>query len=221
MTCNEPHDSHFPLFSLFVVAPTIAQMWKDASEEEKREHTEREYDLRQKYKVKIAEWRKNSESEVDAARMARENEAMEAVFASKLEGGSSSGAPLNENHHTHTDPSPYSSPRRATAHVPPGGYAYPQQPYGYGGYEQYGYNGPEDRVPLPADPGYPYAHYYDRGTSYGAYGQQYGPSDQSGECTTHSLRGNSLRLGKRLNTQYTLHFFLLSRISSTGHVRTL
>lgn len=43
-------------------------MWKEASEDEKRPHIEKEKAEREKYKVKIAEWRKEFEAKQEAQR---------------------------------------------------------------------------------------------------------------------------------------------------------
>jgi hypothetical protein len=65
------------------VSRILATMWKDAPEEDRKFHIDQEFKLRQKYKVAIAEWRKNSESEMVASRKAREDEAMKAVLEGK------------------------------------------------------------------------------------------------------------------------------------------
>lgn len=65
------------------VSRILAQMWKDAGEEERKEHIDKEFKLRQTYKVAIAEWRTNSENEMQAARTEREDRAMQAVLAGK------------------------------------------------------------------------------------------------------------------------------------------
>eukprot|EP00934_Nitzschia_sp_Nitz4_P006598 Nitzschia sp. Nitz4//scaffold191_size41780//39658//41064//NITZ4_007478-RA/size41780-augustus-gene-0.65-mRNA-1//1//CDS//3329540214//6588//frame0 len=62
------------------VSRILAQMWKDATEDEKKEHIDKEFKLRQEYKVAIAEWRKTSEDEIQAARKEREDQAMKAVL---------------------------------------------------------------------------------------------------------------------------------------------
>jgi len=65
------------------VSRILAQMWKDAAQEERKDHIDKEFKLRQEYKVAIAEWRKTSETEMQAARKEREDEAMRAVLAGK------------------------------------------------------------------------------------------------------------------------------------------
>jgi hypothetical protein len=65
------------------VSRILSQMWKDAPEEDRTFHIDQEFKLRQTYKVAIAEWRKHSESEMDATRKAREEEAMKAVLEGK------------------------------------------------------------------------------------------------------------------------------------------
>ena len=59
----------------------LAQLWKDAPEEEKKEHIEKEYELRQKYLSEIAVWRENTEKEFNEQRKSREDIAMKTVAA--------------------------------------------------------------------------------------------------------------------------------------------
>jgi hypothetical protein len=63
------------------ISRVLAQMWKDASEEEKHEHIEHEYELRQKYLREIAVWREKSEKELENHRRHREELAMKTVAA--------------------------------------------------------------------------------------------------------------------------------------------
>lgn len=65
------------------VSRILAQMWKDAAAEDRKEHVDQEFKLRQDYKVAIAEWRKNSETEFQNARQEREDQAMKAVLEGK------------------------------------------------------------------------------------------------------------------------------------------
>ena len=58
-------------------------MWKEASEEEKREHIEREEKLREVYKKEMAEWRAKKEEEDTKIREKREGEAMDVVTGKK------------------------------------------------------------------------------------------------------------------------------------------
>ena len=61
----------------------LAKMWKEASEEEKREHIEREEQLREVYKKEMAEWRAKKEEEDTKIREKREEEAMDVVTGKK------------------------------------------------------------------------------------------------------------------------------------------
>ena len=63
------------------VSRILAQMWKDAPDDERKVHIDKEYRLRQQYKTAIAAWRKNCEDEMEAARKVREDEALRTVLA--------------------------------------------------------------------------------------------------------------------------------------------
>jgi hypothetical protein len=73
------------------VSRILAQMWKDASTEERKGHVDQEFSLRQEYKIAIARWRKDSETEIQAARKEREDQAMKAVLE---------GRPLGTQEHS-------------------------------------------------------------------------------------------------------------------------
>lgn len=64
----------------------LAKMWKEAPEDERKKYIDNEYKLRQTYKTAIAEWRRNSEGVMQAARKEREDEALRTVLgtASRL-----------------------------------------------------------------------------------------------------------------------------------------
>ena len=61
----------------------LSRMWKEATEEEKREHVEREEELRAVYKKEMAEWRSKKEQEETKVREKREEEAMDVVTGKK------------------------------------------------------------------------------------------------------------------------------------------
>ena len=61
------------------ISKILVQMWKDASEAEKKPYIDEEYRLRQQYKNAMADWKRRSEEE----REERENEAMEALREGK------------------------------------------------------------------------------------------------------------------------------------------
>jgi hypothetical protein len=68
------------------VSRILAQMWKEAPEEERKQHIEKEFGLRQDYKVAIADWKKKHTSEQEAIRHQREQIAMSHVVDGKLPG---------------------------------------------------------------------------------------------------------------------------------------
>mmetsp|Transcript_1900 Transcript_1900/g.4171 ORF Transcript_1900/g.4171 Transcript_1900/m.4171 type:complete len:350 (-) Transcript_1900:302-1351(-) len=57
----------------------LAKMWHKASDEEKREHIEKEERLREVYKRDMAEWRAKKKKEHDEIRQTREEKAMDVV----------------------------------------------------------------------------------------------------------------------------------------------
>jgi len=67
------------------ISRVLAEMWKNAPEEEKKEHVDKEYGLRQKYLLEIAVWREKTEREITEQRKHREEMAMKTIEA----GGSS------------------------------------------------------------------------------------------------------------------------------------
>ena len=62
----------------------IAQMWKDADAEEKKAFIDEEFELRQQYKIAMAEWKRQAEEEIKTKREKRENEATQAVREGRL-----------------------------------------------------------------------------------------------------------------------------------------
>ena len=63
------------------ISKTLAQMWKHAPEEERKMYIDKEFALRQAYKIVIAKWRKNEDSERKAAMKQREDLALQKVDA--------------------------------------------------------------------------------------------------------------------------------------------
>mmetsp|Transcript_28290 Transcript_28290/g.43189 ORF Transcript_28290/g.43189 Transcript_28290/m.43189 type:complete len:385 (+) Transcript_28290:77-1231(+) len=59
----------------------LARMWKDASDEEKKEYIDTEYKLRQKYLKEIAVWREEKQNEFQDQRKQREEVALQFVAA--------------------------------------------------------------------------------------------------------------------------------------------
>lgn len=78
------------------ISRVLAQMWKDASPEDKKEYIDREYQLRQKYLSEIAVWREKTEKELAEQRKQREDIALQTVAAR-------GDQPLlmGEEHHAH------------------------------------------------------------------------------------------------------------------------
>jgi hypothetical protein len=64
----------------------LAKMWKEAPEDERKNYIDKEYKLRQTYKTAIAEWRRNSEGIMQAARKEREDEALRTVLGNADKG---------------------------------------------------------------------------------------------------------------------------------------
>lgn len=61
------------------VSRVLAKMWKEAPDEERRIHIEKEFELRQQYKSDIAIWRRNADEELKAARKKREDIALQCL----------------------------------------------------------------------------------------------------------------------------------------------
>ncbi|KAG7339140.1 HMG high mobility group box-containing protein [Nitzschia inconspicua] len=66
------------------ISRILAQMWKDAPPEEKKEFIDEEFRLRQDYKVAMAAWKERTSEEFKKQREKRENEAMKLVLEGKL-----------------------------------------------------------------------------------------------------------------------------------------
>lgn len=74
------------------VSRVLASLWRNADESEKQRYIEEEYELRQKYKTRIADWRAAEEREKELQRRAREEMALRTLEAHKrqLEEGNNS-----------------------------------------------------------------------------------------------------------------------------------
>lgn len=122
------------------ISRVLAQMWKGAPEEEKKDHIEKEYNLRQKYLSEIAVWRENTEKELNDQRKHREDIAMKTVAAR--------GAAMAEDAR---DPSQSHHPPEG---APPPGYAgYYPPPHHY-------YSGASSQAGYGQDYRHQYASYY-------------------------------------------------------------
>jgi HMG (high mobility group) box len=68
-----------PKFTNAQISRHLAQLWREASDEEKKAFIDEEYSLRQKYLADIAAWRQESEKEIQEHRKCREDIAMKKV----------------------------------------------------------------------------------------------------------------------------------------------
>lgn len=66
------------------ISRILAQMWKEADPDEKKKFIDEEFALRQRYKIAMSEWKRQSEEEIEMKRKEREDEAMRAVREGKL-----------------------------------------------------------------------------------------------------------------------------------------
>ena len=68
--------ARYPKADSTEISRILAQLWRDASEDERKEHVEKEYILRQEYKTDMAEWSRRKELEYQKARKERDDRAM-------------------------------------------------------------------------------------------------------------------------------------------------
>ena len=105
------------------VSRILGEMWRNASEEERRPHVEKEKKERDKYKVAISQWRKEYEAK-KAEEQRRQNEAQQAQ---------QQWAPPYSQDGVDSNTPPMQYSQQPYMNMPPPGYApYPPQPYGYG-----------------------------------------------------------------------------------------
>jgi hypothetical protein len=143
------------------ISRILAQMWKDGSEEERKEHIDKEFELRREYKTAIAAWRKESECEMVAARKEREDEAMKtAMMNQEQSGGDQTTSNYDTNnctsypylHHNGMSPVIYGHQQHQTAmsmHPPYGAPGNVPQQHGHPGAPQPYY--PSGAPPQQAD----------------------------------------------------------------------
>ena len=62
-----------PTMNNVELSRALAQMWKEAPDEEKKDHIDKEYQLRQTYLSEIAIWRENTDKEFNEQRKHRED----------------------------------------------------------------------------------------------------------------------------------------------------
>jgi len=104
------------------VSRILGEMWRNASEEERRPHVEKEKKERDKYKVAISQWRKEYEAK-KAEEQRRQNEAQQAQ---------QQWAPPYSQDGVDSNTPPMQYSQQPYMNMPPPGYApYPPQPYGY------------------------------------------------------------------------------------------
>ena len=134
----------------------LAQMWKEAPYEEKREHIEREERLREIYKRDIAEYRNKKKNDIEEVREEREKAALRyidnrakgiidesellAVSWGPNDGGNDNSNNAEQGHyppHGAYDGAPYGDPYYSYPYhqgpPPPHGYHGPPPPHGYHG----------------------------------------------------------------------------------------
>lgn len=129
------------------VSRILARMWKEAPEEERKMHIDKEFELRQAYKNAIAIWRHNADEELKAARKKREDIAIQQAE----EGLERRHSVDSEEHQDSTDTLQPNSPSSVAASVAvsacPGPAAYAAMgPFGMG------FNGCGDDSTLPHVP---------------------------------------------------------------------
>ena len=105
------------------VSRMLGEMWRNASEEDRKPHIDKEKEEREKYKIAIAHWRKEYEAKMEEQRKAQAEQTANWTQVYSPEGGDASNpqAPYGDPNMTYQQP-PY---------MPPPGYAYPSAPYPY------------------------------------------------------------------------------------------
>lgn len=102
------------------VSRILGELWRNASEEEKRPHVEKEKEEREKYKVAIADWRKDYEKKMEEQ---RKLQAEQAEYMSNMY---QNGEQNRESESSQPYP-PYGDPHGYNPYMHPG-YSYPS-PY--------------------------------------------------------------------------------------------
>jgi high mobility group protein B1 len=70
--------AQYPSADSTEISRILAQMWKEASEDERKEHIDKEHVLREEHKADMAEWNRMKELEYQSIRRGREDRAMNA-----------------------------------------------------------------------------------------------------------------------------------------------
>ena len=74
------------------ISKLLAKMWKEASDEEKKEHIEKEKELREIYKKEMAEWREKLRKKQEAEEEQKDKLAKELMVNSDLSAGAAAAA---------------------------------------------------------------------------------------------------------------------------------
>ena len=108
------------------VSRILGELWRNASEKEKRPHVEKEREEREKYKVAIAEWRKEYEKKMEEQ---RKQQAEQAEYMNNMYQNGMEQSREAENAQQY----PYNDPHGYNPYIHPSCYAYPTQypPQGY------------------------------------------------------------------------------------------
>jgi len=144
----------------------LAKMWREAPDEEKREHIEREERLREVYKVEIAQWRDRAKKEQEDVREKREEAALRYIdnrAKGIVDESDLMGVPWGENYNCHgtyedgPDPGPGPGPAYGNPHYlqPPPYHAHPPPPpsgYSFAPHDMHR-QGPPPPPPLGQHPG--------------------------------------------------------------------
>jgi high mobility group protein B1 len=110
------------------VSRILGELWRSASDEEKKPHVEKEKEQRGKYKIAIAEWRKEYEKKMEEQRKQQAEQATYAA-ANMYQGNEQARDP--QGGHNQQYPPQYGEPHGYNPYMHPGSapYGYPPQPY--------------------------------------------------------------------------------------------
>lgn len=118
------------------VSRMLGEMWRNAPEEERKPHIDKEKEEREKYKVAIADWRKEFEAKMEKERKAQ---ADQAAYMANMYQNPPGGDPHQQQQHAYGDPNmmaQYPGQQQGPPNMgppPPGqGYGYGAPMYSYG-----------------------------------------------------------------------------------------
>jgi hypothetical protein len=103
------------------ISKILGEMWRNASDEEKRPHVEHERDEREKYKIAIAEWREEHEKKLEQQ---RKQQAEHVAYVQRFYGVDQEGE--DERAQSHSVEAP-AAPQAGYGGYPPA--SYPYSPY--------------------------------------------------------------------------------------------